>query len=85
MELAIIRRETSGQGPNTYNESETITKFELMDGAPVKGEVIPIRYFCSEYNQYLHVYVSREFIFPGCFCLRWSSHRRTALFATLFL
>ena len=47
MELAIIRRETSGSGPNTYNESETVTKFELMDGAPVKGEVIPIRLFLS--------------------------------------
>jgi len=43
MELAIIRRETAGQGPNTYNEAETLTKYELMDGAPVKGEIIPIR------------------------------------------
>ena len=43
MELAIIRRETAGGGQNTYNESENITKFELMDGAPVKGECIPIR------------------------------------------
>jgi len=25
-------------GQNTYNESETLTKFELMDGAPVRGE-----------------------------------------------
>ena len=24
--------------PNQYNESETITKFEIMDGAPVRGE-----------------------------------------------
>ena len=24
-------------GPNMYNESETLTKFELMDGAPVRG------------------------------------------------
>lgn len=23
--------------PNVYNESETITKFEIMDGAPVRG------------------------------------------------
>ena len=42
MELAVIRRESSGGGQNSYNESENITKFELMDGAPVKGEVIPI-------------------------------------------
>lgn len=38
MELSIIRRETTGSPPNQYNESETITKFEIMDGAPVRGE-----------------------------------------------
>ena len=37
MELSIIRRETTGSPPNQYNESETITKFEIMDGAPVRG------------------------------------------------
>lgn len=47
MELAVIRRESSGGGQNSYNESENITKFELMDGAPVKGEVIPIRLFLA--------------------------------------
>jgi vacuolar protein sorting-associated protein 26 len=40
MELSIIRRETTGAPPNQYNESETITKFEIMDGAPVRGNVI---------------------------------------------
>ena len=47
MELAVIRREAAGNGPNTYNESENVTKFELMDGAPVKGECIPIRMFLN--------------------------------------
>ena len=47
MELAVIRRESAGSGQNTYNESENITKYELMDGAPVKGETIPIRLFLS--------------------------------------
>jgi len=47
MELAIIRREAAGTGPQQYNESETLTKFELMDGAPVRGECIPIRLFMS--------------------------------------
>ena len=37
MELSIIRRETTGSSSNQYNESETITKFEIMDGAPAKG------------------------------------------------
>lgn len=26
-------------GPNTYNENETIAKYEIMDGAPVRGNV----------------------------------------------
>ncbi|KAI9340893.1 vacuolar protein sorting-associated protein 26-domain-containing protein [Obelidium mucronatum] len=50
MELSIIRRETTGVPPNQYNESETITKFEIMDGAPVRGETIPIRLFLSGFE-----------------------------------
>lgn len=50
MELSIIRRETTGAGSSQYNESETITKFEIMDGAPVKGETIPIRLFLSGFE-----------------------------------
>jgi len=50
MELSIIRRETTGAPSNQYNESETITKFEIMDGAPVKGETIPIRLFLGGFD-----------------------------------
>lgn len=25
-------------GPNTFNENETIAKYEIMDGAPVRGQ-----------------------------------------------
>ncbi|CAO3626130.1 unnamed protein product [Mucor fragilis] len=50
MELSIIRRETTGALPNVYNESETITKFEIMDGAPVRGETIPIRLFLGGFE-----------------------------------
>lgn len=50
MELSIIRRETTGTAPNQYNESETITKFEIMDGAPVRGETIPIRLFLGGFD-----------------------------------
>lgn len=50
MELAIIKRETTGSGPNTFNENETIAKYEIMDGAPVRGESIPIRLFLSGYD-----------------------------------
>ena len=72
MELAVLRRETSGEGvamaaslagsggPGTptsannpsnqnssgdhiYNETQTLVKYEIMDGAPVKGETIPVK------------------------------------------
>lgn len=47
MELAVIRREAAGMGASSYNESENIVKYELMDGAPIKGECVPIRLFLS--------------------------------------
>ncbi|KIR33197.1 vacuolar protein sorting-associated protein 26B-like protein [Cryptococcus deuterogattii 99/473] len=50
MELSIIRRETTGSPPNQYNESETITKFEIINGAPVRGETIPIRLFLGGFE-----------------------------------
>ncbi|GKA97938.1 vacuolar protein sorting-associated protein 26A [Tanacetum coccineum] len=39
-----------GSRANTHVETETLAKFELMDGAPVKGESIPIRLFFSPYE-----------------------------------
>eukprot|EP00050_Salpingoeca_kvevrii_P011922 m.18951 g.18951 ORF g.18951 m.18951 type:complete len:151 (-) comp3709_c0_seq1:187-639(-) len=50
MELAIIKRESTGTPPNVYHESETVTKYEIMDGAPVRGESIPIRLFLSGFD-----------------------------------
>ncbi|XP_066917871.1 vacuolar protein sorting-associated protein 26B-like [Clytia hemisphaerica] len=50
MELAIIKRETAGTGPNSSPDNETIAKYEIMDGAPVRGESIPIRLFLSGYE-----------------------------------
>ncbi|XP_065349458.1 vacuolar protein sorting-associated protein 26B-like [Cloeon dipterum] len=50
MEIAIIKRETTGSGPNTFTENETIAKYEIMDGAPVRGESIPIRVFLAGYD-----------------------------------
>jgi hypothetical protein len=41
MEIVIIKRESTGTGPNVYNESENIAKFEIMDGAPVRGNLYP--------------------------------------------
>lgn len=42
MELEIRRRESTGSGPNTYVETETLAKFELMDGGPVRGTLFPM-------------------------------------------
>lgn len=50
MEIAIIKRETTGSGPNIFTENDTIAKYEIMDGAPVKGESIPIRVFLAGYD-----------------------------------
>ncbi|XP_024539882.1 vacuolar protein sorting-associated protein 26A isoform X2 [Selaginella moellendorffii] len=50
MEIEIRKRESTGSGANAYNESETLAKFEIMDGAPVRGESIPIRLFLSPYE-----------------------------------
>lgn len=59
MELAVIRRETSGGDVSSSasalpqddtqefvtNETQTLVKHEIMDGAPVKGEVVPVRLY----------------------------------------
>lgn len=50
MEIEIRRRETTGTGANLHNESETLAKYEIMDGAPVRGENVPIRYVARPHN-----------------------------------
>jgi hypothetical protein len=50
MEIQILKRESTGSGPNLYNETEVVTKFEIMDGAPIKGENIPVRLFLEPYD-----------------------------------
>ncbi|OON24014.1 vacuolar protein sorting-associated protein 26, partial [Opisthorchis viverrini] len=50
MEIQILKRETLGSGPNMFTDSETIAKYEIMDGAPVRGESIPIRLFLQSYS-----------------------------------
>ncbi|CAK93217.1 unnamed protein product (macronuclear) [Paramecium tetraurelia] len=47
MELAVIRKEQYGQGQQQQTDNETLVKYELMDGCPQKGEVIPIRLYLS--------------------------------------
>ncbi|KAL4297410.1 hypothetical protein GQ457_12G000360 [Hibiscus cannabinus] len=50
MELEIRRRESTVSGATTHVETETLAKFELMDGAPIRGESIPVRLFLSPYE-----------------------------------
>uniref|UniRef100_A0AC35UIE8 Vacuolar protein sorting-associated protein 26 n=1 Tax=Rhabditophanes sp. KR3021 TaxID=114890 RepID=A0AC35UIE8_9BILA len=50
MEIAIVKQESVGQGSQVFRENETIAKYEIMDGAPVKGESIPIRLFLNGYD-----------------------------------
>ncbi|VDD81853.1 unnamed protein product, partial [Mesocestoides corti] len=51
MEVQILRRESTGMGAvNTFTDMETLAKFEIMDGAPVRGECIPIRLFLGAYD-----------------------------------
>lgn len=47
MELSIIRKEAVGAGANAVTENETLSKFEIMDGAPVKGELVPVRFYLA--------------------------------------
>lgn len=37
MEIAILKKENTSSGPNIYAENETVAKYEIMDGAPVRG------------------------------------------------
>ncbi|CAD8092417.1 unnamed protein product [Paramecium sonneborni] len=50
MELVLIRKEQIGIGSSQQIDNETLIKYELMDGCPQKGEVVPIRLFLSGIN-----------------------------------
>lgn len=50
MELSILRKESVGTGPSLFHETDQVGKYEIMDGAPVKGESIPIRLFLGAFD-----------------------------------
>jgi len=50
MNISLIKRETTGTGLDMANENRTLSKFEIMDGAPVKGEAIPVRLFLGGFE-----------------------------------
>lgn len=43
MELTLTRKEFSGVAPNVVIEQEVVARYEVMEGAPVRGEQVPIR------------------------------------------
>ncbi|KAK6591137.1 vacuolar sorting targeting 26 [Cryptosporidium xiaoi] len=48
MEIDVIRLETCGSGSSAITETEVLSKFEIMDGAPARQEFIPLRmYLCG--------------------------------------
>lgn len=51
MEMQILKKETVGQGSGKRTESEVITHFEIMDGAPIKGESIPVRLYLTPFAE----------------------------------
>ena len=50
MDIEIIRKEIVGSGDREVIESEVLAKFEIMDGLPVKDEVIPVRMYLRPYD-----------------------------------
>jgi len=51
MELNVVRKETAGQsGAPQQTDSDTLTKFEIMDGAPVKDQCIPVRLYLTGFD-----------------------------------
>lgn len=58
MEIAILKRESVGNGPNLFNENETIAKYEIMDGAPVKGRIVFYYLNCEKKKNFLWYFLS---------------------------
>lgn len=50
MELQLIKKETILAGSDTQAETEVLTRFEIMDGGPIKNETIPIKWFIAPYD-----------------------------------
>jgi hypothetical protein len=89
MELALLRKETTGAGAGspTTSDTHTLTRFELMDGCPVRGERVPIRMFLAP----LDLTPSCAGVANGMLTVRyflnlvlvdgeWTIHRPAALF-----
>lgn len=50
MDIELVRKEIVGMGDKEVIESEVLAKYEIMDGMPVKDEVIPVRMYLKPYD-----------------------------------
>lgn len=51
--LTVQKKNPPPPSLKRYNESETLIKFEIMDGCPVRGESIPVRLFLNSCVEHL--------------------------------
>jgi len=49
MAVSLVRRETVAVGKEHVSERRILSKYEIMDGEPVRGESIPVRIFLGAY------------------------------------
>lgn len=56
-EVSIVKREYLG-GPYADYETETLQKYEIMDGTPIPGEVVPIRLYLASIPRLTPTYVN---------------------------
>jgi vacuolar protein sorting-associated protein 26 len=47
MELEVRRKEITTTAPKASPDLQTLYKYEIMDGAPVRGELLPVRLYLS--------------------------------------
>ncbi|KAK8798819.1 hypothetical protein WA158_007903 [Blastocystis sp. Blastoise] len=66
MEIELLRKEINGDGENAIVETETIATYEVMDGCPMKGDVVPVRIFLRPYD--VSPTVNKAF---GCFNIKY--------------
>lgn len=50
MEIELLRKEVYGEGDNVLIETETVTTYEVMDGCPMKGDIVPVRIYLRPYD-----------------------------------
>eukprot|EP01027_Heterolobosea_sp_BB2_P006755 GEZU01010156.1.p1 GENE.GEZU01010156.1~~GEZU01010156.1.p1 ORF type:complete len:138 (+),score=43.15 GEZU01010156.1:211-624(+) len=51
-EVSIIKKETIGYAGSQHTEQETLKKFEVIDGSPISGEVVPMRIYLNSIEKW---------------------------------